>query len=112
MGNHEFCSRCHASDFHYGKSCEEAYPEKLAQTLKENERIKQNIAEARDKVVKIVAALRRKNIPAELEEQRGLDGEFGFAKVIVAGHHLVGNRRKAMSWTNPNRRPSKIYDGW
>lgn len=29
MGNHEFCSRCHASDFHRNQTCEEAYPEKL-----------------------------------------------------------------------------------
>jgi ribosomal protein L37E len=29
MGNHEWCERCGENDFHYGKTCEEAYPEKL-----------------------------------------------------------------------------------
>jgi hypothetical protein len=29
MGNHEFCTRCGQNDFHYGESCEDAYPEQL-----------------------------------------------------------------------------------
>lgn len=28
MGNHEYCTGCGQSDYHFGQTCEEAYPEK------------------------------------------------------------------------------------
>ena len=28
MGNHEYCEECGASDFHLGRTCQEAYPKK------------------------------------------------------------------------------------
>jgi len=37
MGNHEFCSSCGASDFHYGMTCQEAYPEGYARVQKEKQ---------------------------------------------------------------------------
>lgn len=112
MGNHEFCSRCHASDFHSGMTCEQAYPEKLARTNKERKRHEQDRLKARVEIEKIVAVLRRKNIPAELEESMGLDKIMSFATVVVHGHNLVGNRREAMHWTNPNRRRTSDYDNY
>jgi|SRR5579864_37297 len=114
MGNHEFCSRCHASDFHSGMTCEQAYPEKLAQTQKETAQRERDRLKARAACVKLVADLRRKNIPAELEEHK-LEHEDGwsFPEVVIKGYNMYGNRRKAMSWTNPNRRRSlKEYDNF
>lgn len=35
MGNHEYCCRCQASDFHSGQTCEKAYPESLKKAEKE-----------------------------------------------------------------------------
>lgn len=35
MGNHEFCTGCHASDFHYGQTCQQAYPEGYKRVQKE-----------------------------------------------------------------------------
>lgn len=100
MGNHEFCSRCHASDFHYGQTCEQAYPEKLARAEKERAERKQQSLDGGAACRALLAKLRKMKIPAEIEEHRFEDGEL-VTTVVIKGHNLIGNRRKAMTWTNP-----------
>lgn len=120
MGNHEYCSGCGASDFHFGYTCEQAYPEGRARKLKEaaereHQRTLDNAA-----VEEMVKRLRRLNIPAEIKRcTTVLDDHAIYFDVEILGRNLTGNRRKAMRDTDPKvqARRSKAYhkkygDGW
>ena len=60
MGNHEFCTRCHASDFHSGYTCEEAYPEKLARVQRDEQDLKIRMAEAKRRLEAVASHLRKR----------------------------------------------------
>lgn len=119
MGNHEFCSRCHASDFHSGRTCEQAYPEGLAKAEKEradheNQRLRKNQA-----VEAMVKRLRRLQIPAEVDEHVFIGDKGPTFKVVIEGHDLIGSRRKAMLDTDPKVQARRLRayerkygDGW
>lgn len=51
MGNHEFCSKCHDDDFHYGRPCN---PELLAkvQQEKDNQELRKQIGLKKLELVK------------------------------------------------------------
>jgi hypothetical protein len=59
MGNHEFCTRCHASDFHIGMTCEEAYPERLKKVEKEKKEQKKRVEEGTKLAKKLAARLKK-----------------------------------------------------
>jgi hypothetical protein len=114
MGNHEFCSRCHASDFHLGMSCEEAYPEKLKRADKQRADHEKRRLKIRGLCQTLVEMLRGMNVPAEMEEhQMQNSDDWSLAKVVINGHNLDGRRREAMRSTDPKvraRRAKKYED--
>jgi len=65
MGNHEFCTGCHESDFHYGRECD---PVKKAKVDAEKaERVAQK-AKVRVKLEEIREKLRKEGIKAVIED--------------------------------------------
>ncbi len=83
MGNHEFCTGCHENDFHYGQSCEEAYPESYHRVQEEEAA---RIEERRQGKI-LLAALK------EELEQRGISvyshSESGYDELHVTGFNLA-----------------------
>lgn len=87
MGNHEFCTGCGASDFHIGKTCEEAYPEKRKKVLERNA-----VAEEEQKVgavilEKLVNQLKEHGIYSSLIRRQGLYSKID--NLDVTGYALA-----------------------
>jgi hypothetical protein len=59
MGNHEFCTGCHASDFHTGMSCEEAYPEKFKRVQREAKKMALVQARANRALARLAVAIEK-----------------------------------------------------
>ena len=83
MGNHEWCERCHMSDFHYGKPCEEVNPEGFKKAQKERD--EHYIERKRGRVLL--------NKLAEKLKQHGIrtfiDSGYSADHITIAGYELV-----------------------
>jgi hypothetical protein len=65
MGNHEFCTECHANDYHIGRSCN---PEELAAVQAEKKAADKRHERQKKKAEAIVKVLAKMGIEAEIKE--------------------------------------------
>lgn len=65
MGNHEYCVDCGASDFHWGRTCQEAYPEGYRETQARKRKQKEKETRQREKAKQVVSRLKKLGYKAE-----------------------------------------------
>ncbi len=72
MGNHEYCTRCGESDFHMGKTCEEAYPRSLKKHQATEKKLKEDQESAREDLRRLAKAIEKTfKIKARMEYFEG-----------------------------------------
>ncbi len=77
MGNHEFCTDCHESNFHYGRPCD---PVKKASVEWETQVRADRQKKQRARLAVICTFLKLNDIPARLED--------GDDKIVIHGYDL------------------------
>lgn len=93
MGNHEFCEGCGESDFHRGKTCQEAYPESFA---KEENARRQRRHEREQGSVLIGGFVK------ELKEKYNIEAIYDNYGITIYGFELVRAEKRKHEILNSN----------
>lgn len=79
MGNHEYCTGCGMSDFHSGRSCQEAYPKQYREHQREKRAIAKKVGAARASLRRLAKAIHKTFGVKPVED--GYDGELHQIKI-------------------------------